>query len=246
MKDKEKYELQAQQDWRNYTWEEIRFILREFWVEFRNYDLVLSSFKRKSGKVADIGCGIISVLNLLAEDINGVSEFIGIDPLMAEYKKVYEMDEKVSWKTGYAEDIPLNDEYVDMVVSSNALDHVEDIEKSFAEIFRILKKDGIFVLNIDLFEENTPPRNEGHPFNPTEKTLEKLIKENGFKILKTTKTKGIPCGVGEYAERRISNSESKQTIKYTSGIKEFVRDSIKDFLGRGSIGEIMFVCEKVC
>ena len=62
------------------------------------------------------------------------------------------------------EDLPLLDELADVVVCRNALDHVADPAAGLDEMWRILKKGGIFFLSVDLGGEPTP--DEPNPFSP--------------------------------------------------------------------------------
>jgi len=48
----------------------------------------------------------------------------------------------VTWVHGCAEDIPLQDNSVDAVISVNAIDHVDDFKSTVKEIQRVLKPDG--------------------------------------------------------------------------------------------------------
>jgi ubiquinone/menaquinone biosynthesis C-methylase UbiE len=48
---------------------------------------------------------------------------------------------------GLAESIPYNDNTFDVVHASSVIEHVLDVEKAFAEIFRVLKQGGVFWFN---------------------------------------------------------------------------------------------------
>lgn len=45
---------------------------------------------------------------------------------------------------GFAEYLPYNDESFDLVIALSVIEHVQDVEKVFAEIFRVLKRKGSF------------------------------------------------------------------------------------------------------
>jgi ubiquinone/menaquinone biosynthesis C-methylase UbiE len=59
---------------------------------------------------------------------------------------------------GFAEDLPFEDNFFDLVIISNTLDHVKDMKKAVNEIWRVLKKDG-YVLFITYLKVKKP-----HPF----------------------------------------------------------------------------------
>ena len=48
-----------------------------------------------------------------------------------------------------AEEIPLEDESVDVVISTASLDHIPDYRKALGEVRRLLKKDGVLILTIN-------------------------------------------------------------------------------------------------
>jgi ubiquinone/menaquinone biosynthesis C-methylase UbiE len=48
-----------------------------------------------------------------------------------------------------AEEIPLEDESIDAVISTASLDHIPDYLKALGEIKRLLKKDGVLILTIN-------------------------------------------------------------------------------------------------
>lgn len=51
----------------------------------------------------------------------------------------------IRYDQGFAENLPYKTESVPLVICSNALDHVKDMQKSADEIVRILSKDGYFL-----------------------------------------------------------------------------------------------------
>lgn len=62
------------------------------------------------------------------------------------------------------EDLPLLDEFADLVVCRNALDHVQHPAKGLQEMWRVLKPGGHLFLSVDLGGEPTP--DEPNPFSP--------------------------------------------------------------------------------
>lgn len=48
-----------------------------------------------------------------------------------------------------AEEIPLEDESVDVIISTASLDHIPDYHKALAEVRRLLKRNGVFILTIN-------------------------------------------------------------------------------------------------
>lgn len=140
-----------------------------------------------NSKIIDIGCGPTCAGQLFKRGIKSY-----LDPLMSSYLKTHSTElpdgEKIS---ATAEHIPKDANTYDVVICVNALDHMINPEKALAEIQRILKKEGVFMLGIFLhppviaaarrFIEKWLPflREEAHPYSYTlcsiRKDLEKLF-----------------------------------------------------------------------
>jgi ubiquinone/menaquinone biosynthesis C-methylase UbiE len=86
-----------------------------------------------------------------------------------------------------SEDIPKPDESFDVVLCVNALDHMIDPGKALAEMRRVMKRDGVFVLGIFLhpppiatarrFIERWLPifREDAHPYSYTLKIIREVL-----------------------------------------------------------------------
>jgi SAM-dependent methyltransferase len=106
--------------------------------------------------VVSIGCGCTGELVAFPAAVK-----IGIDPLLYVYQKLglLLMDE-VGAHTIYlsqgAESLPLLDEFADLIICRNALDHMQKPELALEEFRRILKDDGVFFASVDIGGEPTP------------------------------------------------------------------------------------------
>lgn len=138
----------------------------EFWTnQFRHYgkeqflanrkrDLADSSaflgeIHNETGRVLDLACGLVSVLEFLP----GPSEIVAVDALQSEYAKLYTpADSRITYQQGDGEQMPqFADNTFDAVWHINALDHTPHPERVVAEIRRILKPGGrlYFWVNFD-------------------------------------------------------------------------------------------------
>lgn len=109
------------------------------------YYLNVSADSFRGMRVVDIGCGPHGALSLFHADLR-----IGVEPLSNRYNQHFELSkQEMVYLNAFSENIPLVDHFADVVISRNALDHVDDFGKSIGEIHRILKKGGriIFGLN---------------------------------------------------------------------------------------------------
>ena len=118
------------------------FFTRHFGIDRRFY----------AGKrLLDIGCGPMGSL----EWADGALERVGMDPLAADYLKLAADAQEMQYVTALSESIPFEDEHFDVVSTFNALDHVEDLRKTVAEIQRVLKPGGLFLLMTDVNHDAT-------------------------------------------------------------------------------------------
>lgn len=103
-------------------------------------------------RIMDIGCGPRGSL----EWADMASERIGLDSLANEYKKLGADKHKMTYVDAGAENIPFADGYFDAVFSFNSLDHVRDIDLTIAEIKRVVKPGGLFLLITEFGHAPTP------------------------------------------------------------------------------------------
>ncbi len=102
----------------------------------------------------DIGCGTGNYTIELNR--RGLS-LIGVDPSEEMLKIARSKNDRIDWRPGKAEAIPVADECIDGVVASLTLHHWIDLNRGFNELHRILKPDG----NLVIFT-STPRQMQGY------------------------------------------------------------------------------------
>lgn len=113
--------------------------------------VALASLK-EGETVVDLGAGGGLDVFLAARKIGKSGRAIGIDMTEAMIEKARENAEKggfenVEFKLGEIENIPLEDNIADCVISNCVINLAEDKQKVFNEVFRILKPDGRLIVS---------------------------------------------------------------------------------------------------
>ncbi|MBA7468148.1 hypothetical protein ES707_03389 [subsurface metagenome] len=143
-----------------------------------------------SGKtVVDIGCGAFGgMLSVIKAE-----KKIGIDPMA----KIFHEKLRIPLKDmvilpEFAEETTLENGLADLIFCCNTLDHVIEPEKVVKQIYRLLKKDGLFFLHVHM--RTKAQLNIGHEFAFTEELIDawfkdlKLIKKQIFSVDPVTST----------------------------------------------------------
>lgn len=141
----------------------------EYWEKFRYLNVIKTIVEiHEDTKILDVGCGISTVLHF----VNGKK--YGIDPLAESYKSLYKYPGDIHIQKAEGEDIPFIEEFFDIVFCSNVIDHVSDPQKVIDNILRVLKKNGYFVLTVELFRKQNQ-RDLAHPRCLTKADIVKLL-----------------------------------------------------------------------
>ncbi|WP_133511693.1 class I SAM-dependent methyltransferase [Candidatus Thiosymbion oneisti] len=101
---------------------------------------ILDHLSQRSMEVLDLGAGagIVSQINF-----RGIAAHIcGVDPDPRVESNPY-LDEG---KVGFGESLPYPDARFDMVFADNVLEHLAEPEKVFAEVARVLRPGGVFLV----------------------------------------------------------------------------------------------------
>jgi SAM-dependent methyltransferase len=152
------------------------------------FDLQLDREAFRGKRLLDVGCGPIPS----ATCFEG-SDLYSLDPLLDRYLAIgfpLHYYGNTKFVRGFSEQIPIADDFFDAVVSVNALDHVDDFEKTAAEIVRVLKNDGEIVLHLHYHQ---PMQNE--PLELNDERVRGAFREirNFRKIAESHEKMGYRC-----------------------------------------------------
>ena len=114
------------------------------------FRLATSFFRDK--KVLDVGCGPRGSLEFLT----GVARAtVCVDPLALNYSTLGAWSHSMVYVSGGIESLPLASNSFDVVSSINNFDHVEDAGRGLAEVYRVLRPGGVFMLAVEIHPKPT-------------------------------------------------------------------------------------------
>ena len=94
----------------------------------------------------DIGCGPRGSLNWA----DMAQRRVGLDPLAGDYRALGIESHPMEYVAAGAEAMPFADASFDIVTSLNSLDHVDDLDRTIAEVKRVLRPGGHLVLVVEV------------------------------------------------------------------------------------------------
>lgn len=128
-------------------------------------------------RILDVGCGPhCGIIGF------GGCEKYGVDHLVDAYMEIgYPLsDHGVGYSNCKSEDMPFDNDFFDVAICVNALDHVDDLEKTIREIARVLKTGGRLIGQFNFRE--SPTRTKPICFN--HETLSEICETNQLRLRK--------------------------------------------------------------
>lgn len=119
---------------------------------------LLDTIQMKKGiTVLDIGCGLGFPALEIAMRLGNTGKVYGIDPWTkalnrAQLKKEIYHIENVNFIQGYAENMPFEDNFFDLIVSNNGINNVSDMNQTMQECSRVSKPDAQLTITLNLDE----------------------------------------------------------------------------------------------
>jgi len=143
--DLEMYDAYADRWWSGETtW--LRTLHNMVPARMRFFDRLVGDWRDRT--VLDLGCGG----GFMAEAIAAKGARVtGLDPageaLAAARRHAEEQGLAIDYREGKGEALPFADASFDIVVSCDALEHVEDLSRVLDEVARVVRPDGLFVFD---------------------------------------------------------------------------------------------------
>jgi len=147
-------------------------------------------------KILEIGAGPAGALTLLPSDHK-----YAIDPLEDYFSTRKEWvqirDPRVQYQTGKGEALPYHDDFFDLIIVDNVLDHCENPISVLDEMDRVLKKSGVIFFRQSVYHwwarrirnlMELVTLDKGHPFTFGKMQLMKWFKIRSWEIKKCLST----------------------------------------------------------
>ena len=210
---------QGQLDW--YAWK-----ARMMEERFKGH---LKDEEKERARLLEIGSGPIGIVTYLKW-----GERYTLDPLEAYYasdttlSKLRSAD--VKYGQGSGERLPFEGEYFTIVILDNVLDHVHQAPHVLREIQRVLAKNGMFYIAVNIHTAwggmlhrvlSKLKIDRGHPYTFTLPSIREFLAAHGFKVNAEF--------VNSYEEARnedLCSHSSKAKVKAYLGLSEFVYHAV--------------------
>jgi ubiquinone/menaquinone biosynthesis C-methylase UbiE len=98
-------------------------------------NFIATTLTDRSSVVLDIGCGISPEMPRYVDEL-GLTNYTGLDPLDGPECRAY------PWLRAMAENIPVSDSSVDVVLFATSFDHIAGARQAIEEVHRVLKPGG--------------------------------------------------------------------------------------------------------
>ncbi|MCC5942586.1 MAG: arsenite methyltransferase [Balneolaceae bacterium] len=180
--------------------------------------------------VVDLGSGAGNDCFVARQLTGNNGRVIGVDFSPSMIQKARENTTKLEFTNvqfihGDIEELPLEDEIADVVVSNCVLNLVPDKEKAFSETYRVLKKGGHFSISDVVTVGDMPETLKKHAEMYAgcvsgavdQKDYLNIVKGTGFKNLSIRKSKEIHLP-DELLKETLSDNEYEQFISSNVGI----------------------------
>jgi len=181
----------------------------------------IHSIIKHGDTVVDLGSGAGNDAFVAAKEVGENGKVIGIDftPAMIEKAKAnaikLNLQDRVTFVQGDIENIPLNENSVDVVLSNCVLNLVPNKSLAFQNIFRILKQNGHFSVSDVVIEGNMPEsaKKDAELYagcisgaSDINEYLN-IISESGFKNIKVNSKKRISLPDSILSKYEIENTD---------------------------------------
>lgn len=117
-----------------------------------------------AGKVLDAATGRGNFINIIKQNFKSYEQIIGVDSsdmAVKQAQKAFPENDIELYKMNL-ETLSFADNYFDTICISNSLHHIENKDEVFAELLRVLKKNGLLIV-VEMYKDgNQTPAQQTH------------------------------------------------------------------------------------
>lgn len=181
------------------------------------------------GRVLEIGSGPIGIVTFLKwgerYTLDPLEEFYGGNQTLSKMRSL-----EVRYGKGGGEHVPFSSDHFKLVILDNVLDHVHEARQVLKEIHRVLAKDGLFYIAVNIHKPwggflhrilSKLKIDRGHPYTFTEDSIRAFLAEHGFAV-KAQFVNGYEAA----REEDIRSASLKAKVKGYTGLSEFVYHAV--------------------
>jgi len=181
------------------------------------YDAITPLCKNKI--VLDIASGSGYGTKMISKEAKKVYG-VDVSEEAIQYSKKNFYSKKIDYRKSDGSTIPIGDNSVDIVVSMETIEHIEDQEGHLKEIKRVLKPDGIYICSTPN-DKVYPKGNHFHVKEHSSKSLDQLLK-------KYFKVRDFNYQFTDYAVSIIGKEELEVEFDEKRRLKKYIRLNSED------------------
>ena len=161
---------------------------KEVTISSRLFVSLVAAFYQKniplfvSGNLLDLGCGKVPLYEAYKNYITGST--------CVDWKNTIHKNPFLDIETDINQPLPIGNQIFDTVILSDVLEHIRKPEELIAEIYRIMKPNGKFILNVPFFYWLHEQPFDYFRYTPF--ALKSMLVDAGFKIIKIDAMGGAP------------------------------------------------------
>jgi SAM-dependent methyltransferase len=196
---------------------------------------------REGHRVLDVACGTGIAARAAADRVGGSGSVVGLDlnPAMLEVAARIRPD--IEWRQGDASELPFGDESFDAVLCQSAVFFFPDVDQSFSEMARVIRRGGVVAIQTYAALADQPAYRE------FDVIVRRITRGEALDLLDTYWSMGdLPalCAALNRAGLRIVETRTTQgTVRYGT-VDNLVQTEIKgtplaDRLSQSQIDQIL-------
>jgi ubiquinone/menaquinone biosynthesis C-methylase UbiE len=189
----------------------------------------LNTEQKARVRVLEVGSGPIGIVTYLnwgeRYTLDPLESYYGSDSTLSKLRS-----QEVKYGSGSGEKLPFDGEMFGVVILDNVLDHVHQAPLVLQEIGRVLAKDGLFYMAVNIHTTwggilhrilSKLKIDRGHPYTFTVESIRRFLEQHGFMIKNEF--------VNSYQEAKYEDMRSssvKARTKAYTGLSEFVYHAV--------------------